>query len=111
MRQTKKAKRGDAIVGRQVAPRDRNLPRYLLADANCTVTEPVGLGFPPTSGSGSPANRSRECSSRIMASAASGRFLLGAASASMIAGCTPGAVVPSSTTRSSRMNDPSRDHE
>ena len=33
------------------------------------------------------------------------------ANASMTAVCTPGAAVPSSTTGSSRMNDPSRDHE
>lgn len=85
-------------------------PQCLPADANCTVTEPAGLGCPPTLGSGSLANRSRECSSRLMASAAWGRFRSGIVNASMTAGCTPGAAVPSSTTRSSRTNDPRRDH-
>lgn len=95
----------------QVLQRDRASPQYLPADANCTVTDPAGLGCPRTSGSGSPAKRSREYSSRIMASAASGRFRSGTANASMTKGCTPGAAVPSSTTTSSRTSDPSRDHE
>jgi len=61
-------------------------PSYLSADADCIVTDSAGLGCPPTSGSGT--NRSRMCSSRIMASAAFGRFRSGIASASMTAGCT-----------------------
>ncbi|XQJ09386.1 hypothetical protein AAEP80_09880 [Curtobacterium sp. L3-7] len=48
-------------------------PQYLPAYAICTVSAPAGLGCPPASGSGKPAKRSRECSNRIMASAASGR--------------------------------------
>jgi hypothetical protein len=49
-------------------------PQYLPADANCTVTATAGLGLTAELGQRQPGERVRERSSRIMASAASGRF-------------------------------------